>query len=70
MTNETKRRPGRPRIHEGERDRIEVRIPPELRRAVLHSAIDEGLSLSEWMVDAARRKLQRPPAAATQEPAG
>lgn len=60
MDTEAKRGPGRPRVHAVEPGRIEVRIPPELRIVVRHAAIDEGVSLSEWMVDAARRKLAAP----------
>jgi predicted HicB family RNase H-like nuclease len=42
-----------------EREPMQVRVVPSLRREVDHARIDAGLSLSDWMEEAMREKLAR-----------
>lgn len=42
-----------------ERKQLIARIPVELHKAAFHAAIDKGISLTEWVEEAIREKLQR-----------
>lgn len=47
MENETPKRPGRPRKHEGTRPQWKVRLPPKLGEQIVEAAKVEGRSISE-----------------------
>lgn len=50
---------GRPRIHAEEPARVDVRMPPALRRQIRIAAAEDDLGLGEWLLLAAQEKLAR-----------
>ncbi len=59
-TAKTHKRPGRPASDEHESlPRVEVRMPPEVRRAVRIAALDDGVSMGEWVRRVIVAELER-----------
>jgi hypothetical protein len=58
MTDEPKRRPGRPA---GERRtaRVDLQLNPDLRKRVRMAAAGADMAMGEWMRIAAEEKLER-----------
>jgi len=50
---------GRPTLAARREARIDVRLDPELRRAIRVAAAEDDMALGEWLAEAAREKLAR-----------